>query len=93
MKDTVFCLCIVSGAIALGTLMTVDKTYLVGFQIVPMIAFSHVFYGLFYFNQMGMLFEKKTLIIRKNFAENSATSLPAPRGRGGHIFKADTFLQ
>ena len=61
----VFCLCIISVAVVLGAVMTVDKTFIIGFQIMPMIAFCHVFYGLFYFNQMGMLFEKKTRIIMR----------------------------
>lgn len=54
---------IISGAIFLGNFMTVNKEYLFGFRITIILAFSHVLYGLYYFNSMGMLFKNKTKTI------------------------------
>jgi O-antigen/teichoic acid export membrane protein len=56
-------LMIVSAAIILGNFMTVNKEYLFGFRIIIIIAFSNIFYGLYYFNAMGMLFRDKTKTI------------------------------
>jgi O-antigen/teichoic acid export membrane protein len=49
--------------IALGSFMANNAEYLSGFSIVTIIAFSHLFYGLYYFNVMGMLFMNKTKLI------------------------------
>ena len=54
---------IISGAIFLGNFITVNKEYMLGFQITVILTFSYVFYGLYYFNAMGMLFENKTKTI------------------------------
>jgi O-antigen/teichoic acid export membrane protein len=51
---------VMSGALVLAGLLTVDKEYLEGIRIIYFIGFSYVLYGLYYFNTMGMLFTEKT---------------------------------
>ncbi|MBN1599809.1 MAG: oligosaccharide flippase family protein [Bacteroidales bacterium] len=53
-------LLIISVALILAQILTVDKDFLKGLNIIFLIGFSHVLYGLFYFNSMGMLFTNKT---------------------------------
>ncbi len=51
---------VMSGALVMAGLLTVDKEYLEGIRIIYFIGFSYVLYGLYYFNAMGMLFTNKT---------------------------------
>jgi O-antigen/teichoic acid export membrane protein len=51
---------VMSGALVLAGLLTVDKEYLEGIRIIYFIGFSYVLYGLYYFNAMGMLFTDHT---------------------------------
>jgi O-antigen/teichoic acid export membrane protein len=51
---------VMSGALVLAGLLTVDKEFLEGIRIIYFIGFSYVLFGLYYFNAMGMLFTNKT---------------------------------
>jgi O-antigen/teichoic acid export membrane protein len=51
---------IMSFSLLLSGMLTADKEYLKGLQIIYYIGFSHVLYGMYYFNTMGMLFTNKT---------------------------------
>jgi O-antigen/teichoic acid export membrane protein len=44
----------------MAILMTVDQEYMKGILIMPIIVFSFVLQGFYYFNAMGLLFEAKT---------------------------------
>lgn len=44
----------------LAELMTSNKSYMEGLDIIVMIAFSHVFYGFYLFHSLGLQFAKKT---------------------------------
>lgn len=60
----IFFTLILTGIIlVLGLFLTKNQEYLNGFKILFIIAFSNVFYGLYYFNIMGLLFENKTKYI------------------------------
>lgn len=56
-------LMIISIAIIVGKFLVSNSEYLSGFSITATIAFSHVFFALYYFNSMGMLFQNKTKLI------------------------------
>ena len=51
---------VMSGALVLAQLLTVDKEFLEGIRIIYFIGFSYVLFGLYYFNAMGMLFTDRT---------------------------------
>lgn len=51
---------VMSFSLFLSGLLTSDDEYLQGLQIIFFIGFSHVLYGLYYFNSMGMLFTNRT---------------------------------
>lgn len=51
---------VISGALVLAGLLTVNKEYLEGIRIIYFIGFSYVLFGLYYFNAMGMLFTDNT---------------------------------
>lgn len=58
-----FTLLLTSVILIFGLYLTKNSDYLNGFKILFIIAFSNVFYGLYYFNSMGLLFKNKTKII------------------------------
>ena len=51
---------VMSGALVMAALLTVDKEFLEGIRIIYFIGFSYVLFGLYYFNAMGMLFTDRT---------------------------------
>lgn len=53
----------VAGGMILGTLMTGNPEFVQGLTVVPLLCFSLLLYGLYYFRAMGLLFEKKTKFI------------------------------
>jgi len=66
---------VVAGAIVLGKALTMNEEYVAGFRITIIIAISHVMYGLYYFNSMGMLFENKTKVIMYIILSSAAANL------------------
>jgi|GEM_PF-3286178 len=49
--------------VSIGAWLAKESAYLEGFCITVPIAFSHILYGLYFFNCMGMLFTEKTKLI------------------------------
>lgn len=59
----VLALFLLGGVLFFAPYVTFNEEFLEGFKIIGIITFSYVFHGIYYFNAMGMLFEKKTLVI------------------------------
>jgi O-antigen/teichoic acid export membrane protein len=59
----------------LAPYVTFNSEYLKGFRIIAIVTFSYVFHGMYYFNAMGMLFEKKTMVIMLIIMGSGVTSL------------------
>jgi O-antigen/teichoic acid export membrane protein len=59
----VLALVLLSGVLILVPYVTFNPEYLAGMKITAIITFSYIFHGIYYFNAMGMLFEKKTSVI------------------------------
>jgi O-antigen/teichoic acid export membrane protein len=59
----VLALLLLGGVLVLVPYVTFNSEFLQGFKIIAIITFSYVFHGIYYFNAMGMLFEKKTVVI------------------------------
>jgi O-antigen/teichoic acid export membrane protein len=59
----------------LGTFMSRNREFLQGLSVVPIIAFSYLLFGVYYFTQMGLLFEKRTLLISVLLLASSAIGL------------------
>ena len=59
----VLALLLLGGILIFVPYVTYNPEYLKGFKIIAIITFSYVFHGMYYFNAMGMLFEKKTFVI------------------------------
>lgn len=56
-------LLMLSGILFLAPLITSNKVYLEGLQIIVLIGLGHVFHAIYYFNAMGMLFTNRTKVI------------------------------
>ncbi len=53
----------VAGGMILGTIMSRNPEFLPGLTILPLMCFSSLLFGLYYFRSMGLLFEKKNILI------------------------------
>jgi len=66
---------VVAAGVVLGTFMTSNPEFSEGLRATPLIAFSMLLQGLYYFRSMGLLFEKRTSTIFVIVLASSCCSL------------------